>query len=237
MKQALTAPWVFDETQDFGWANADDIETYDKRARVNPAIERERLLDLGVSSQHTIMDIGCGTGGLVLEAAKLCKRAIALDVSKPMLDYLKRKAKELNLGNIDTVNQGFLAYEHKGELIDFVFSQRTLHHLPDFWKVQALEGVANILKPGGVLFVRDILFSFNPRDTNEAIERWINGIAVDTADGFPRTFFEEDVREQFITYTWLFEAMLDRVGFDIKSASYGDYDVYAKYVCVKRSAA
>ena len=137
----------------------------------------------------------------------------------------------LGLINIDYVQQGLLTYQHQGELVDFVFTQRTLHHLPDVWKVQALQRMADTLKPGGVLFVRDILFSFEPNRAEDAIEDWISSRP---AGSFPREFFEHDVREQYITYTWLFEVMLERVGFEIKEAVYGDWQAYARYVCVKR---
>lgn len=229
---ATTQPrWLFGEFQDFGWSNLAEIEAYDAKAHVDPATERERLLNLGVSQHHTLIDFGCGTGALALEAAKLCRKVIAVDVSEAMLAYTKRRAEHLGIRNIDYVQQGFLTYEHRGESVDFVFTQRTLHHLPDFWKVQALQRVADVLKPGGVLFVRDILFSFGPRETGQAVEAWIESRP---KESFPREFFEHDVREEYITYTWLFESMLERVGFDIRDAAYGEHQAYAKYVCVKK---
>lgn len=223
--------WLFDEFQDLGWSNADELEAYDELARVKPAIERERLSSLGVSPEHTVIDFGCGTGALALEAAKVCRRVIAVDVSPAMLDLLKRKADAQNLDNIEYVQQGHLTYEHQGEQVDFAFSQRTLHHIPDFWKVQALQRILEVLKPGGTLFVRDIMFSFAPSEAPAAIEAWIDSRPTDS---FPREFFEHDVREEYITYTWLFESMLQRVGFEIKDSSYGEWQAYAKYVCVKR---
>ena len=230
---ATTPPrWLFDEFQDFGWSDADEIEAYDEKSGVKPELERKRLLDLGVSAEHTLIDFGCGTGALALEAAKLCKKVIAVDVSAAMLTYMKRKAESLGLTNIDYVQQGFLTYQHQGAPVDFVFTQRTLHHLPDFWKVEALQRMADALRPGGTLFIRDILFSFEPNKTSHAVEAWVSSRP---ANSFPREFFEHDIREEYITFTWLFEAMLERVGFDIKEMSYGDYQAYAKYVCVKRS--
>ena len=224
--------WLFDEFQDFGWSDIKEIEAYDEKSGVNPELERRRLLNLGVSAEHTLIDFGCGTGALALEAAKLCKKVIAVDVSAAMLAYMKRKAESLGLTNIDYVQQGFLTYQHRGAPVDFVFTQRTLHHLPDFWKVQALQRVADVLRPGGTLFIRDILFSFEPNETSHAVEAWVSSRP---ANSFPREFFEHDIREEYITFTWLFEAMLERVGFDIKEVSYGDYQAYAKYVCAKRS--
>ncbi len=228
--------WLFNEFQSV-WSDAGDLETYDKNARVDPARERERerLLGLGVSADDTLIDFGCGTGMLVLEAAKLCRRVVAVDVSAAMLAHLRNKAARLGIDNLEVAQQGFLTYEHRGEPVDFVVTQRALHHLPDFWKVQALKRVADVLKPGGVLFVDDLFYSFGPDEADQALERWMNEVAVETGDGFSREFFEHDVREEFITYTWLFEAMVEKVGFDIEDASYGEWQAYAKYVCVKSS--
>lgn len=130
--------------------------------------------------------------------------------------HTRRKAEDLGVRNIDYVQHGFLTYEHRGEPVDPVFTQRALHHLPDFWKVQALQRVADVLKPGGVLFVRDILFSFRLSEAGPAIEAWIGSRP---ADSFPCAFFEHDIHEEHITYTWLFEAMLEKVGFDIQEAA------------------
>ena len=183
------------------------------------------------------MDIGCGTGTLALEAAKMCRKVIALDASSLMLDHLRREAERLRVHNIEYVHQGFLSYEHLQEPIDFVVSQHTFHHLPDFWKVQALRGVHDLLKPGGVLFLRDVMFSFKPHEAEKALEHWMSSVAVGSGDGFPRSFFEQQVREEFYTYTWLFEPMLDEVGFEIRDVDYGSYGAYVKYVYIKKVAA
>jgi SAM-dependent methyltransferase len=55
---------------------------------------------------------------------------------------------------------GFLSYEHEGDPPDAVFTRNALHHLPDFWKAAALERIARLLRPRGVLLLRDIVYSF-----------------------------------------------------------------------------
>ena len=51
------------------------------------------------------------------------------------------------------------------EYVAAVFTRNPLHHLPDFWKAAALQRIAQLLKPGGVLRVRDIVYSFDPAET------------------------------------------------------------------------
>jgi putative AdoMet-dependent methyltransferase len=219
--------WYFDEFQDFGWSDAEEIEGYDERLGTQPAQERERLRRLGVAENHTLIDFGCGTGALALEAAKLCREVVAVDVSVAMLGYVRAKAERLQLHNLTCVHGGFLSYEHPREPVDFVATQHALHHLPDYWKVQALVRMADILKPGGVLFVSDIVFSFSPSEADDFLGRFLEGHPL-------RELFAHDIREEYITYTWLFEAMLERVGLEIREASQSK-QMYAEYVCVRQS--
>ena len=130
--------WLFNELQDFGFSDPTLIAAYEKNSGVNALDEKEFLLNLGVSSEHTLIELGSGTGILALEVAKLCKKVYVVDVSKAMLDYAYTKIERAGVTNIVFIHQGFLTYEHKGEKADFVVTRHALHHLPDFWKVQAL---------------------------------------------------------------------------------------------------
>lgn len=217
--------WYFDEFQDFGWSDIEEIEGYDERLGIDPALERERLREMGVTESTTLIDFGCGTGALVLEAAKLCKRVVAVDVSAAMLEYVRRRAEGAGLTNLEVVHQGFLSYEHRGIPVDVVVTQHALHHLPDFWKVQALARIAAVLEPGGVLFIRDLVFSFAPTEADAVLTEFL-------ANHPLRDLFEHDIREEYITYSWLLEAMLERTGFEVREAVH-DAQVYARYVCVK----
>lgn len=40
--------------------------------------------------------------------------------------------------------------------------RNVLHRLPDFWKAIALDRIARMLWPGGVLCLRDLIFGFRP---------------------------------------------------------------------------
>jgi hypothetical protein len=41
-----------------------------------------------------------------------------------------------------------------------VYTRNALHQLPDFWKAVALDLVGQMLRPGGVLRLRDLLHDF-----------------------------------------------------------------------------
>ena len=76
-----------------------------------------------------------------------------------------------------------------------------LHHLPDFWKQVALIRLARALNPSGVLYLRDVVFSFDPPSYETAINEWVERMP--TLSGFLRAEFETHVREEFSTFSWI----------------------------------
>jgi ubiquinone/menaquinone biosynthesis C-methylase UbiE len=231
--EEYSPPWLFDEYRDAEWQNAAVAAAYEKTIGTDAAAERELLRSLALAIGHTLIDFGAGTGVLALEAATMCRRVIAVDVSAAMLDYMHRKATARGIRNIEYVQQGFLTYHHEGELADFAVTRHVLHHLPDFWKVEALRRVFDVLKPGGIFHIRELVYSFEPEDATGAIERWFATVPADANALFSRAFFEEHVREKYSTYSWLFEEMLRKVGFEIESTSYSEVQAHARYLCVK----
>jgi SAM-dependent methyltransferase len=131
------------------------------------------------------------------------------------------------------VRAGFLSYEHTGDPADAVCSRNALHQLPDFWKALALERVARILRPGGVLRLRDLVYDFRPEEADEVIERWFDGAATDPARGYTREDFAEHLRTEYSTFRWLLEPMLEATGFEIVRADF-QARIYGAYTCVKR---
>jgi len=86
---------------------------------------------------------------------------IAVDVSQAMLDFCKGKCEKADLSNIDYHRAGFLTYEHIDKPVDAIICRMALHHLSDFWKLIGLRNMAAVLKPGGKLFLFDVVFSFD----------------------------------------------------------------------------
>jgi putative AdoMet-dependent methyltransferase len=228
-------PWAFDEfvQASVNFSNAQEVEQYDQRQQSDAEQEAALLRRLGVSGDHTLIEFGLGTGVLAVEAAKVCRKVYAVDVSTAMLSFVETRAERLGLGNLECFTGGFLTYEHRGEPADIVVTQNALHHLPDFWKVEALLRVASMLKPGGIFYLRDVIFSFPPAESATRIEAWIDEVSSDTGDGWSREDFEGHVRDEHSTYSWLLEPMIGRTGFEIEDASYDALGAYAEYTCKK----
>jgi SAM-dependent methyltransferase len=171
--------WWLDERAHAGEEHLDPayVAGYDRKAGTDPAEDLELLRGLGMGAGSTLVDLGAGTGVLSLAAARFCGRVVAVDVSPAMLAALRARAERLRLTNLELVPGGFLSYEHRGPAADFVYSRNALHHLPDFWKGIALQRVAAMLRPGGVLRLRDLVFACDPAEAEPVIEAWLASAA------------------------------------------------------------
>jgi ubiquinone/menaquinone biosynthesis C-methylase UbiE len=227
--------WFPDELARAGPEHLDPsyVAGYERKAGFDPTDEVALLRELGLDKTHTLVDMGAGTGVLALAAAKVCRRVVAVDVSSAMLAVARDEADRRGVTNVELVQQGFLTYQHQGEPADFVYSRNALHHLPDFWKAIALERITAVLRPGGILRVHDIVYSFEPGEARNALEAWFARAAADPAEGWTRSELEEHVRDEHSTFSWLLEEMLERAGFEIREVRSRDA-VYAAYVCVHR---
>jgi SAM-dependent methyltransferase len=203
------------------------VEAYERKAGFDPAPDVARLREHGLGADGTLVDVGAGTGVLALAAAPHCRRVVAVDVSAAMLDRLAARAP----ANLDVVRAGFLSYRHTGEPADAIYSRHALHHLPDVWKAVALHRLAGILRPGGVLLLRDLTFSFGPDEAEARLGAWLDGAAATPDEGWTRDELETHLREEHITYTWLLEPMLERAGFRIERAMLDRSGIYAGHLC------
>lgn len=210
------------------------VTAYDRKSDTDPIDDLTLLRALGLGETSVVVDLGAGTGTFALAAAPLCRRVVAVDVSPAMLAALSANVEQLDLTNVEVVHAGFLNYEHRGAPADFLYSRNALHHLPDFWKALALKRAAGMLGSGGVLRLHDLVFSFDPHEAEHAIEAWLAGASERPEDGWTRAELETHIREEYSTFSWLLEPMLERAGFDIQEVSYRPSRTYAAYTCVKR---
>ncbi len=216
------ANWWLDELAHAGHEHldADYVSGYEVKSGFDPSADLDILRGHGLSAHSTVLDLGAGTGRFAVEAATKCRHVIAVDVSPPMVATLRARVAALGLGNVTVVEAGFLTYEHTGEPVDFVFSRNALHQIPDFWKGIALARIAAMLAPGGVLRLRDLVFDFEPSQAGERIPAWIAGAVDDPKAGWTADELAEHVRIEYSTYSWLFEPMLERTGFEILERDY-----------------
>lgn len=231
----LAAPsWFIDELAHAGRENVDERHVARYDAKMNAAADQEvRLLqEVGLTGDSRVVEFGSGTGQLTVRVAPVCGQVIAVDVSPVMLRRLQLKVNELRLDNVTLIEAGFLSFPHLGPPVDFVYSRLALHHLPDFWKVVALDRVRQLLAPGGMLRLWDLVYDFEPAETLARIEAWCAsaGAEADVDTNWTRDELEEHVRDEHSTFSWLLEAMIRRTGFEILRAERSADGIDAKYL-------
>jgi SAM-dependent methyltransferase len=221
--------WQFDEGAHAGpeHLDADYVAAYDEKSPTDWSEDVETLIELGVGTTSTVVDLGAGTGTFAQAIAPHVARVVAVDVSEAMVEAMRARG-------LEAVRAGFLSYVHEGEPPDAVFTRNALHHLPDFWKAIALERLAGLLQPRGVLRLKDLVYSFEPGEADAAIADWLAAAPDDPALGWTAPQLAEHVREEHSTFTWLLEPMLEHAGFEIRERWLSPTRTYAAYTCVRR---
>jgi ubiquinone/menaquinone biosynthesis C-methylase UbiE len=194
--------------------------------------EIEEILSfLNLQPDNTILEMGTGTGEFALAAARRCARVYAIDISSGMLEYAQDKARSQGIDNVDFLPGGFLTYRHQNEPLDAFVSQIALHHLPDFWKQIALLNMAEMLRPGGKLCLRDIVYSFDPRDYERQIESFVASTEEKAGPGFAQRITSH-INKEFSTMDWIMRGLIERAGFVIEREEHKE-GFLGLYLCRK----
>ncbi len=225
--------WQWNEIQQIGtdYSNLSQVEIYDNRMasfRDVNAENQEMLQMLGLAAGSAVLEIGCGTGRFARYAAAAGLAVTAIDVSKIMLDYVVKKAKDENLPPITTRHSGFLTMDFPDASFDAVVSGAALHHLPDVWKLVALRNIARILKPQGQFILRDVVFSLKENEQPK-----------DCFDRFIASFNEQvrpnaigHIKTEYSTYDWIMEGLIKMAGFRIISKT-NPFESFFVYHCIR----
>ncbi|WP_421934942.1 class I SAM-dependent methyltransferase [Phenylobacterium sp.] len=224
----MTQPdWWYDDLRQVGLDFEDEgqVATYDGRQGGDAAADRALLSGLGVTRDTALADIGCGTGILACAAAGMARSVRAIDVSGAMLRTAQARARDQGLSNIAFERGGFLTFPASGDL-DLIVTKNALHHLPDMWKAVALTRMRDALKPGGRLYIRDVVFNCPPDAIPRTVESWIGWMTRET--GYSREDVACHVREEHTTFGWILARMITEAGFRLVSRVHDG--VYGTYV-------
>lgn len=98
--------WLYDEMQQIGkdYGDIAEVQAYDSRHGELRNVQQEVqyiLEQLNVQKEQVILDLGAGTGTFAIEAARQCSKVYAVDISRVMLEYAKKKAGSRGVGNIE----------------------------------------------------------------------------------------------------------------------------------------
>ena len=162
MLQRTLEPEIMDSVEE-----ADEYDAMDHDA-VNQAFAEDFLAVGNVGCD--CLDLGTGTALIPIEICKRHReiRVMATDASIPMLELARFRLElageteriQLHHGNV-------LSLIFQPSFFDCVISNTLLHHLPEPLKM--LEEAWRVLRPNGLLFIRDLV---RP-ETSEEVERLV----------------------------------------------------------------
>lgn len=100
---------------------------------------------------HRLLDVGTGTGAVVLRAAPLTApgEVVGVDISPLMLEVSEQRAMKANLGNTRFIEGQVEDLPVEDDSFDRVTASLSLMYSLD--RAQAAKSMARVLKPGGTL--------------------------------------------------------------------------------------
>ena len=106
-----------------------------------------------------VLDVGCGTGGVTIPAKRRVGRsgeAAGIDPAPEMIAVARKKAARAKL-EIDFRVGVIESLPFADGTFDAVTSSLVMHHLPREVQVKGLAEIRRVLKPGGRIFIADML--------------------------------------------------------------------------------
>lgn len=130
--------------------------------------EVDRVLEGLSLADKTILDIGCGSGGITLHLVDRhgAAHAIGFDVELPVVEAARLRAAKRGLSDRTTFVQappGPLPFADRS--FDMVFSKDALLHVPD--KDALFAEIFRVLKPGGVFAASNWMISHDGEPSQE----------------------------------------------------------------------
>ncbi|MDT7743392.1 MAG: hypothetical protein QOE59_2470 [Actinomycetota bacterium] len=136
-----------------------DVMTWLLGAR--PA-HRRLVAAAGLAPGQTVLEVGCGTGNLLLTAAAAARGTAVVGLDPDPAALARARAKVARRAPSVRVEQGFAdELPHPDGSVDRVLSAFMFHHLPSEAKTAMLREVRRVLVPGGQLLLLD--FEGHPR--------------------------------------------------------------------------
>src|SRR5438093_357653 len=119
---------------------------------------RRALLDqAAIRAGQRILDVGCGTGTLVLLIKRLHPDVDVVGIDPDPKALTRARSKAQREGVTIQLDRGFSdGLPYAAASFDLVFSSLMFHHLPAEEKSPTLREIRRVLKPGGALHFLDL---------------------------------------------------------------------------------
>ena len=120
-----------------------------------------------------LLDVGCGPGTVTSGLARAVAPGLVtgLDAAPDVLATAREHAAETGLTNLEFVEGDVYALNYPDDTFDIVYANQLLQHLSE--PVAALQEMRRVLRPGGLLGVRDADYAtMQPYPKFPEFERW-----------------------------------------------------------------
>lgn len=133
------------EAEFFEWVHPEGSSVYE-RAQVSRSIA---FIAEHSSPKDLCVDVGCGTGFVISFELPIYKTVVALDISRKMLEAVRRRFNRADSINLVLCDAEFLPL--KSEIADLVSASSVLHHLPK--PFNSIIDISRVIKRDGFFYV------------------------------------------------------------------------------------
>ena len=139
-----------EEMQDF-WA--DGLE---RGRRMLDFLTRE----VGSLADKSVLDLGCGLGGISISFKKECQQVISIDSDYERISRFKKRLEGENISDVFPVYADAAHLPFRNSSFDLVIINGVLEWVgfgravnPFFWQARALDEALRVLRKGGILYL------------------------------------------------------------------------------------
>jgi SAM-dependent methyltransferase len=180
------------EAQREHWNSGESAHWVDHADRYDRQLQpfADAIFDsLALEDHHTLLDVGCGCGSTTLTAARHAKAAMGIDLSEPMLDVARTRAREAGIGNAEFVSADAQTHHFNPAGADRLVSRFGVMFFDD--PTTAFANLRSALRDDGQL----AFVSWQPLEANEwlllpgiAASAHVELPAIGSPDGGPGMF-------------------------------------------------
>jgi len=168
--------------------NAGGLDNSLRRFFQNP----RKILEPFISTEMTVLDLGCGPGFFSVEIAKMLSgqgKVIAADLQDGMLEIIKNKIKGSGLEQKIITHRCGSNTIGEIENVDFVLAFYMIHEVPD--QDRLFNELKSILKPNGKIYIIEPRFHVTKKAFEEMMHK-VRSIGFEIIDQ-PKVFFSRAV--------------------------------------------
>jgi ubiquinone/menaquinone biosynthesis C-methylase UbiE len=132
------------------WNGGESVHYVDHADRYDRQLEpfSDALLARGrLESHHSVLDIGCGCGATTLRAAGLVQRAVGADLSEPLVEIARDRARTSGIANAEFVIADAQTHLFDAGTLDVIISQFGVMFFDE--PLTAFVNLRRALAPGG----------------------------------------------------------------------------------------